>query len=312
MAASGDKGAEAAAVHEGVVAAGVKGAAAPADGDDCSAAATISTRHAAVGAAMDASEAAVIEDPHDVEVLKMGRSTALKEYEGAIQSQAAQNLTDAEGAAAAAAHTATARTAAAGVSSVDVASSFSGRQLGSGPGMLSCEESAAAAPASTDSGADSVAAAGGAAATDAADSMAAAGGAAATSAADSMAAAGGAAATSAADSMAAADRAAASLSVDADMSIKVESITATAASSVADSMAAADSAAASTYTDVDMRPSVSIMFESRERVAAAAGESDDGWYMAGSTGGTTEELAHRRRFRELVASLSRKHSRPLR
>jgi len=112
--------------------------------------------------------------------------------------------------------------------------------------------------------------------------------------------------------MAAAGRAAASLSVDADMSIKVESITATAASSVADSMAAADSAAASTYTDVDMRPSVSIMFESRERVAAAAGESDDGWYMAGSTGGTTEELAHRRRFRELVASLSRKHSRPLR
>ena len=227
----------------------------------------------------------------------MDWSTALKEYEGAIQSQAAQRLTDAECAAAAAAHAATARTAAAGVSSVDVASSLCGRQLGSGPGMLSSEESAAAAPASTYSGADSVAAAGGAAAT---------------SAADSMAAAGGAAATSAADSMAAAGRAAASLSVDADMSIKVESITATAASSVADSMAAADSAAASTYKDVDMRPFVSIKLDSSERVAAAAGGSDDGWYMTGSTGGTAEDFAHRRRFRELVASISRKHSLQLR
>jgi len=198
------------------------------------------------------------------------------------------------------------------VSSVDVASSLSGRQLGSRPGILTSEESAAAAPASTDSGADSVAAAGGAAATDAADSMAAAGAAAATSAADSMAAAGDAVDTGAADFMAAAGRAAASLSVDADMYIKVESITATAASSVADSVAAADSAAASTYKDVDMRPSVSIKLESSERVAAAAGGSDDRWYMAGSTGGTAEDFAHRRRFRELVASLSQKHSRQLR
>jgi len=113
VAASGDKGAEAAAVHGGVAATGVKGAAAPAAGDDGSAAATISTRHAAVGAAMAASEAAVIKHPHAVEVLTMDWATALKEYEGAIQSQAAQRLTDAEGAAAAAAHTASARTAAA-------------------------------------------------------------------------------------------------------------------------------------------------------------------------------------------------------
>jgi len=46
--------------------------------------------------------------------------------------------------------------------------------------------------------------------------------------------------------------------------------------------------------------------------AAAAGGSDDGWYMTGNTGGIAEDFARRRRFRELVASLSRQRSCQLR
>jgi len=133
-----------------------------------------------------------------------------------------------------------------------------------------------------------------------ADSMAAAGGGGTSGSTDSMAAAGGAVATGAADAMEAAGGAAASLSVDADMSIKVESRTATAASSAADSVAPADSAAASSTMIVDMRPFVSIKLKSSEPVAEAADGIDDGWYMTGCTGGTAEDFEHLRRFRKLV------------
>ena len=116
VAAAGDEGSSAAGA-EGVAAAGEKGAAAAAeDGVDAAAAplaaAATSTGHAAVGAAMAEAETAFVK-PHAVEVLTMDWATALKEYEDGIQSHAAQKLTDADGAAAAAAHAATARTAAA-------------------------------------------------------------------------------------------------------------------------------------------------------------------------------------------------------
>jgi len=115
---------------------------------------------------------------------------------------------------------------------------------------------------------------------------------AASSVADSVAPAGTAAAGNAADSVAAAGGAA--------------------ASSAAASVASAGSAAPSTFVDVGMRPSVAIKVESGVRAAAAAGGIDDGWYMTGNTGGTAEDFARRRRFRELVASLSRQRSRQLR
>jgi len=116
VAAASDEHSSAAGA-EGVAAVGEKGAAAAAeDGVDAAeaplAAAATSTGHAAVGASMAEAETAFVK-PYAVEVLTMDWATALKEYEDGIQSHTAQKLTDADGAAAAAAHAATALTAAA-------------------------------------------------------------------------------------------------------------------------------------------------------------------------------------------------------